>query len=310
MPDAARTAAAGADVRGRGGAWVDGPRALPPPDDPRLGPGRRRAHGSRPVRLVVLGDSFAFTDERGPVLPGAASVWPTVLATSLGVGLGVPVDVAVLASPARTVRDALDLVRKDRHVQFEVLARADAVVVALGSYDHAPIGVPAPVSALVPFVRPAAVRRRVRRSLHRAYPVLVRATGGRLSRTPWEAFASDYAALLAHVRSVAHGAAGVAVGPSSHQAAFYGRTHPRHGRRSAAQLALARAGGFATVDAWALVAGGPEGLNPDGIHWHRGAHARVGTAISGLLRAQLAGAADRPPRPGSGDGVVRSRTRV
>ena len=123
------------------------------PDEPRYAPGRRRAHGEGPVRLVVLGDSFSFTDEDGPQLPDAPQLWPNVAAAHLTDELGVAVDLAVLARPARTVREALDLVRKDRHVQFEVLARADALVLALGSYDHAPMGIPTPLEALVELTR-------------------------------------------------------------------------------------------------------------------------------------------------------------
>lgn len=271
------------------------------PDEPRYAPGRRRAHDpdrEGPVRLVVLGDSFSFTDERGPQLPGEPTLWPNVTAACLTRQLGVPVEVQVLARPARTVPQALDLVRKDRHVQFEVLAHAHAVVVALGSYDHAPMGVPSPVQTLVPHLRPARLRRRVRGWLHRAYPWLVRLTGGRFARTPASTFARAHGALLAHVRGVAHGAAGVALGPSSHRSAYYGRTHPGFERRAAAQLEQAAAQGFAPVPAWEHVLPHVDQLNDDGIHWPRPVHAAVGEAVATALAPQLTGHADRPPRPG------------
>lgn len=268
------------------------------PDDPRYAPGRRRPHGDGPVRLVVLGDSFAFTDETGPQLPDAPQLWPNVTARRLAAALDVPVEVQVLARPAQTVRSALDLVRKDRHVQFEVLARAHAVVVALGSYDHAPMGVPAPVAALVPYLRPPPLRRTVRQGLHRLYPVVVRATGGRLARTPATTFARTHAALLEHVRGVAHGAAGVALGPSSHRSAYYGDDHVRFPARAAAQLAQAADQGFCPVPAWDRVVPHLADLNPDGIHWPCAAHAAVGRAVAAALAPQLRGEADRPPRPG------------
>lgn len=268
------------------------------PDEPRYAPGRRRAHGDGPVRLVVLGDSFSFTDERGPQLPGESGLWPNVTANCLADRLGVPVEVQVLARPAPTVPQALDLVRKDRHVQFEVLAHAHAVVVALGSYDHAPMGVPTPLQALVPYLRPPRLRRRVRDGLHRAYPWLVRLTGGRFARTPASTFARAHDALLAHVRAVAHGAAGVALGPSSHRSAYYGWTHPGFGQRAAAQLAQAAAQGFTPVPAWEHVLPHVAQLNDDGIHWPRVTHAAVGQAVAAALAPQLAGEADRPPRPG------------
>ena len=268
------------------------------PDEPRYAPGRRRAHEGGPVHLVVLGDSFSFTDGDGPQLPDTPHLWPNVTAARVADGLGLPVQVQVLARPGRTVREALDLVRKDRHVQFEVLARADAVAVALGSYDHAPMGVPAPVSALVPFLRPPGLRRRVRRGLYRAYPVAVRATGGRFTRTPPSTFARAHDALLTHVRGVAHGAAGVALGPSSHRSPYYGGQHVRFAERAAAQLEQAAGQGFAPVPVWEHVVPHLEGLNADGIHWPADAHRAVGGAVAEALLPQLRGDADRPPRPG------------
>lgn len=268
------------------------------PDEPRFAPGRRRAHPGGPVRLVVLGDSFSFTDEHGPQLPTADHLWPNVAASHLAAALDVPVEVQVLSSPARTVRAALELVRKDQHVQFEVLAEAHAVVVALGSYDHAPMGIPAPVQALVPFVRPPRLRRAVRASLHRAYPVAVRLSGGRFTRTPATTFARTYDALLTHVRGVAHGAAGVAVGPGSHRSDYYGGAHVRFTERATSQLARAAAQGFAPVDAWARVLPHVDELNVDGIHWPAVAHEAVGEAVAAALLPQLRGEADRPPRPG------------
>ena len=250
----------------------------------------------------MLGDSFSFVDERGPVLPGAATVWPTVAADALAEALGVEVRLEVLAAPARTARETLDLVRGDRHVQFEVLAWADAVVVAVGSYDHAPVGVPAPAFALVRAVRPAGLRRRLRAALHRLHPVLVRMTGGRVSRTAWWSFAADYAALLGHVRGVAHGSAAVALGPASHRSRYYGSTHPRFPARARGQLALAGEQGLAVVAPHLLVEVGDEPRNPDGIHWHAGVHERVGRAVALALGDQLRGRSPRPPRPGRDEG--------
>ena len=268
------------------------------PDEPRYAPGRRRAHGEGPVRLVVVGDSFAFTDEHGPQLPDEPALWPNVAAAALGQRLAATVTVQVLARPAQTVPAALDMVRKDRHVQFEVLADAHAVVVALGSYDHAPMGVPAPVQALVPYLRPPALRRRVRTALHRAYPWLVRLTQAGFTRTPPARFDRAHRQLLAHLRGVAHGAAGVALGPSSHRTDYYGSMHPRFAERAAAQLAQAADQGFTPVDAWRCVTPHLDQLNPDGIHWPRVAHAAVGVAVADALGPQLLGRADRPPRPG------------
>jgi diglucosylglycerate octanoyltransferase len=244
-----------------------------------------------PLRLVVLGDSTSFTDAAGPQLPDHPTLYPNVAAARLRSQLDRDVEVTVVARPGTTVREALRTVTKDRHVQFDVVAHADALVVGVGSFDHAPGGVPPAVEVVVPYLRPAGVRRRVRATLRAAYPRIVQVTGGRLARTSETEFRRMYAQLLDHLRGLTWGrAAGVAVGPTSHRAAYYGHRHPRHGARQAMQLALAEEHGFAPVASWPLVAPHADELNPDGIHWPAAAHRAVGEAAAAALLPQLTGA--------------------
>lgn len=247
------------------------------------------------MRLVVLGDSTAFTDDAGPQLPGHPALYPNVLAVRLEEALHRPVEVTVLARAGMTVREAFRTVTKDRHAQFDVLAGADAVVVAIGGIDHAPGGVPAAVDALVPYLRPPALRRRVRRGLHRSYPWLVRVTRWRLRRTSRAEFRRLFDRLLLVVRGLADGAALVATGPTSHRAAFYGGRHPLHAAAEREQLAIAARHGIPAVAVWRLVEPFADRLNPDGIHWPAGAHAAVARAIAAVLVPQLDGSAPRPP---------------
>lgn len=251
-----------------------------------------------PLRLVVLGDSTSFTDHRGPQLPDEPTLYPQVAARRLAERLGREVDVQVLARPGQTARDAHRLVTKDRHAQFEVLAHADAVVVAVSSFDHAPGGVPPAIEAVVPYLRPAWLRRRVRLGLRRLYPRIVRATGGRLRRTPPGEFRRLYDGLLLQVRGLTQGAAGVVLGPTSHRSAYYGGDlHPRFDEAQADQFAIAAAHGFPTLAVWPHVEPHLGALNPDGIHWPAEVHATVGAAVADLLAPQLTGDAPRPPRP-------------
>lgn len=250
-----------------------------------------------PLRLVVLGDSTSFTDHRGPQLPDEPSLYPNVLARELESRLGREVALTVVARAGQTVREAVRTVTKDRHVQFDVLAGADAVVVGVGSFDHAPGGVPPVIDAVVPFVRPAALRRRVRRGLHRAYPVLVRATGHRRRRTTPAEFERLFDLLLLQVRGLARGAAGVVLGPTSHRAAYYAYRHPGHAAAEAHHLAVAARHGFATVACWPHVEPHADRLNPDGIHWPPEPHAAVGRALADALEPQLRDDAPRPPTP-------------
>jgi diglucosylglycerate octanoyltransferase len=247
-----------------------------------------------PLRLVVLGDSTSFTDATGPQLPDHPTLYPNVAAARLRERLGRDVEVTVIARPGTTVREALRTVTKDRHVQFDVVASADALVVGVGSFDHAPGGVPPAVEVVVPYLRPAGVRRRARSALRAAYPRIVQVTGGRLARTPAGEFRRMYAQLLDQLRGLTWGrAAGVAVGPTSHRAAYYGHRHPRHGEREALQLRLAADHGFAPVASWPLVLPHAAALNPDGIHWPAAAHQAVGETVADALLPQLSGEA--PP---------------
>ena len=243
-----------------------------------------------PLRLAVIGDSTAFTDARGPQPPDEPTLYPNVLADHLAEQLGRPVVCTVLAQPGSTVRDAVRLVTKDRHAQFEVIGPADAVVVGVGSFDHAPAGVPPSIQALVPFLRPTRLRRAIRTQLHTAYPRLVRVRRGRGRRTPAAEFHRLYGQLLDHVRGLTWGrAAGVALGPTSHRSAYYGGVHPEHARAEAEQLSLAVAHGFQAVAAWPLVRPHASELNPDGIHWPAVAHRAVGIALAEALLPSLQG---------------------
>lgn len=255
--------------------------------------------GADPVRLVVIGDSTSFIDHRGPQLPDEPTLYPNVVARSLAAALDRRVTVVNLARAGQTVRDAARMVTKDRHAQFEVLAEADAVVIGVSSFDHAPGGVPQAVEALVPYLRPAAVRRRVRAGLRAAYPRIVALTGGRLRRTPRAEFPRLYDQLLLMVRSLAQGAAGVVLGPTSHRADYYAHRHPEHAAAQAQQFEIAAAHGFPTVACWPLVLPHADRLNPDGIHWPPAAHQAVGEALAAALLPQLRGQAPRPPRPGT-----------
>lgn len=250
------------------------------------------------LSVVVLGDSTAFVDAHGPQMPDASHLYPNVLATALERRLARAVRVTVVARPGQTVREAAYAVTKDQHLQFDLLAHADAVVVGLGSFDHAPAGVPAALEATLPYLWPDAVRRRARALSRAAYPHLVRVTAGRLRRTPAGEFERLFGQLLDQVRGLSWGrAAGVVLGPTSHRSAYYGHVHPRFRAAEAQQLRLARAHGFAAVPVWDVVLPHVGGLNVDGIHWPGPAHAAVGLAAAEALAPQLCGDAPRVGLP-------------
>lgn len=270
---------------------------------------RSRSHDG-PLSLVVVADSTAFTDAHGPQIPTTAHLYPQVVARRLSAALAREVVPTVVARPGLTVRDAVRTVTKDQHVQFDVLAHADAVVVGVGSFDHAPLGVPPTLELAAAHLRPAPVRRTARRALASAYPVLIRAHGGRRTRTPWPEFARLYAQLLDHVRGLTWGrVAGAAVGPTSHRSAYYGHTHPTHPRRETATLALAEDHGFRGVAAWPRVLPHADALNVDGIHWPAAAHEAVGEAVAAALLPTLRGHAPTVGLPAAARRAIADASR-
>lgn len=245
-----------------------------------------------PLSLVVVADSTAFTDHLGPQVPSTPHLYPQVAARALTEALEREVVATVIARPGMTVRDAVRTVTKDQHVQYDVVAHADAVVLGVGSFDHAPMGIPPSVETLAAYLRPAPLRRRVRGTLKAAYPWVVRATGGRRTRTPWSEFERLFVELSDHVRGLTWGrVAGAAVGPTSHRSRYYGPGHPTHPASEARHLALAERQGFRGVASWPLVAPHADALNVDGIHWPAAAHEAVGRAVAAALLPALRGAA-------------------
>lgn len=247
------------------------------------------------MHLVVLGDSFAFTDDRGPRWPSDPLLYPNVAARRLAAELDEHVTTSIVARPGIGVREGFRTLTKDRHVAFELLPTADAVIVSFGSFDHVPIGVPAPIDALVPFVRPAPLRRRVRTLLKTAYPRIVAATGGRFALTPADEFARLFDGALLQVRALTHAAPGVVMLPAGHRAAHYAYRHRHRVARERLTAEIAARHGFPTVATWPVIERHLDRLNDDGIHWPAEIHEEVGEAFAQRLLDQFAGRLATPP---------------
>ena len=253
------------------------------------------------LRLVVFADSLAFTNDTGPQLPDDKTLYPNVIAAEVERAMGRPVVLSVLARAGMDSREAWKMVTKDRHAQFEVLMGADAVVVSFGSLDHGPTGIPTVIEAVVPYLRPASMRRRARIALRWLHPRVIRFTGARITRTSTEDFARMYEGTLFQVRALTHGAPAVAMGPTSHSSSYYGGVHPQREARETLQLSLARKQKFAAVASWPLVQPHVSDLNPDGLHWPPHVHQAVGEALAAALIPQLRGEHPSPGMPGVDD---------
>jgi heme a synthase len=239
---------------------------------------------SLPLRVAVIGDSTSFTDATGPQTPDHPTLWPNVLREELATALGRPVDVTVWARPGVDAFGAWQALTQDRHLMFEVVGPAEVVVVAVGSLDHAPAGLPPLLDTIMPRLRPDALRRSVRRGARAAHRWVVVLRRGAATRTPPTVFADRYARVLAQAHGLTMGRAlAVALGPTSHRARHHGGVHPRREESEARQLDLARANGYRVVPVWEHVAPHVDRLNPDGVHWPAEAHAAVGRAAAAVI---------------------------
>ena len=240
------------------------------------------------LRVAVIGDSTAFTDATGPLPPDAAVLWPNVMKHALREHTGREVAVTVWARPGVDALAAWQALTKDRHLMFDVVGPADVVVVGLGSFDHAPAGLPPVLDPLIPHLRPAGLRRRVRTAVRRAHPWVVRARRARGLRTPAAEFARRYGQVLDQARGLTLGrAVCVALGPTSHRARHHGGAHPRREESERRQIALAEAHGYRTVPVWEHVAPHVDRLNVDGVHWPAEVHATIGRATAAAVAEGL-----------------------
>ena len=240
------------------------------------------------LRVAVIGDSTSFTDATGPLPPGADVLWPNVMARELATRIDREVAVTVWARPGVDALVAWQALTKDRHVMFDVVGPADVVVVAIGSLDHAPAGLPPVLDTIVPHLRPAGLRRRFRSAVRTLHPHVVRLRGARGLRTPAPVFARRYGQVLDQARGLTMDrAVCVALGPTSHRARHHGGVHPRREESERRQLAIAVAHGYRTVPVWEHVAPFADRLNVDGVHWPAEAHDAVGHAAAAAIAEGL-----------------------
>ena len=255
-----------------------------------------------PRRLVVLADSLAFHGPQGPLLPRWPDFYPALLRDRLEAATSHPWTVTVVTRAGWGMRDVWLTLQKDLHVVQDVLMGADAVVLGVGSFDWVPVGVPTPLRALLPFVRPPVLRRRLRVWLDNAHPWLIRLTRGALIRTPASVFAHSWRKSIEAFRLFAPDAALCAVLPSVHRADYYAHLHPHHARGMTMTRELGQTHDVALVDLAAITTRHLPDLNPDGIHWGWAQHVEVADAMAQLLLPQL----QRQPPAEAGERLGRA----
>jgi hypothetical protein len=239
-------------------------------------------------RLVVLGDSLTFHGPCGPLLLNDERLYPNRVAEHLAARTDTPWTAVTVARAGWCLRDIWLALRKDVHLQQQVLVGADAVVLAVGSSDPLPVGLPRGLLVTLPYVRPTRVRRALRRAIDRAHPGLVALTGARLRYTPLPVYEHAWRKSAAALRLFAPAAALCAVLPGVHVGPYYGGSNRHRDLYAARTQVLAREAGIGLVDLGALTRPWLGALNPDGLHWPFELHADVAAAMADVLAPQLA----------------------
>jgi hypothetical protein len=239
--------------------------------------------------VLVFGDSLTFQGPAGAVPLRDARLWPNLVADLLSGASGgrSRVRVDVVARLGWTARDAWWALTKDPVVATVLAPRADALVLAVGQMDQLPAAVPTYLRDGIPYLRPGALRRQVRRAYRAGAPWVVGATGGRMRQLPQAATDAYLRRVLQAMRLIAAPGAGlptVLLTPSP----WASRAYPSQ-RTHAPAVAAARRWGAA--EAVALVELDPlvgpslaAGTgNPDGLHWSWPVHQEVAAAVTAAL---------------------------
>ena len=190
--------------------------------------------------------------------------------------------VDLLARQGWTARDAWWALTKDPVAWSVLLPRADVLVLAVGGMDALPASLPTYLREGIPYVRPAAVRRRVRAAYRAAHPAVVRWTGGRLRALPQRATDHYLSRVVAGARHYRPGIAVVALTPPPWRSADFPvhRTHEPSVRAARAWAARERVElvELDPIVGPALAAGRG---NPDGLHWDWPTHEAIGRGRRG-----------------------------
>lgn len=232
----------------------------------------------RVVELLVLGDSLTFHGPERPMPADDPRLWPNVAAAQLG-GRA-----ELFAAAGWTARDAWWALTGNPRV-WAVLPRVSALVLAVGSMDALPSPLPTALREDIRYLRPARLRRWVRRAYRAAQPHLARLLRGRPVALPPRLTVHYLDRCLRAVRTLRPGLPVVGVVPAVHRAPSYARVHTGHAPAVAAVRRWAATAGIELLDLPALVgahvAAGRG--NPDGLHWGWEAHERVGRELARIL---------------------------
>ncbi|CRY78052.1 GDSL-like Lipase/Acylhydrolase family protein [Nocardia farcinica] len=234
------------------------------------------AESKRPV-LLVIADSLAYFGPKGGLPADHPRIWPNLVAAELDW------DVELVGRIGWTCRDAYWALIGDPRV-WAAVPRAGAVVFAVGGMDTLPSPLPTALRELIRYVRPPALRRRVRATYNWLQPRLSKL--GRPVALP-PRVSIDYLEqsrqALAQLRP---DLPVIGVLPSVHNCEAYGRVHSGRPRAVQALREWSARTAVPLVDLGEAVR---ENIfsgeaNPDGIHWGWDGHTAVANAMVKTLQ--------------------------
>lgn len=239
------------------------------------GPAEAR-EAARPV-LLVIADSLSYFGPKGGLPADHPRIWPNLVAAELDW------DVELVGRIGWTCRDAYWALIGDPRV-WAAVPRAGAVVFAVGGMDTLPSPLPTALRELIRYVRPPALRRVVRATYNWLQPKLSKL--GRPVALPPKVsvdYLEQSRTALAQLRP---DLPVVAVLPSVHDCAAYGRVHSGRPRAVEALRAWSGRTSVPLVDLGEAVRDNifSGEANPDGIHWGWDGHAAVANAMVKTLQ--------------------------
>ncbi len=225
----------------------------------------------RPV-LLVIADSLSYFGPKGGLPADHPRIWPNLVAAELDW------EVELVARIGWTCRDAYWALIGDPRV-WAAVPHAGAVVFAVGGMDSLPSPLPTALRELIRYIRPPALRRVVRSAYQWIQPRAAKL--GRPVALPPEVsvdYLEQCRTALAQLRPELPV---VAVLPSVHDCAAYGRVHSGREPAVRALEAWSARTGVPLVDLKAAVRDDifSGAANPDGIHWGWAGHAEVARAM-------------------------------
>ncbi len=232
------------------------------------------------AHVFVLGDSLTFHGPEQAENVTDPRLWLQHMSAALGDGT----EIDLVARVGWTMRDGWWAITKDPVCWGVTLPRADAVVIALGGMDQLPAAIPTYLREGIAYVRPGAVRRRVRATYAVVAPRVIAATGGPLRQLPQKATDTYFQRIVNGIRYWRPLTPIVLLGPSPFNSPYYpsarGHAPAVHSARAAA---LASGVEFVDLDPLVAPSLADGTANPDGMHWSWSTHVRVGRAVADTI---------------------------